>query len=98
VVAAVDTLLDHHTDAQIAVLLNTRGYQSGTGNAFRPMTVYRIRREYQLRSRYDRLRAVGMLDMEKIATRLAVTPHTIKVWRRAGLLRSHAYNDKEQYL
>jgi DNA invertase Pin-like site-specific DNA recombinase len=98
VVAAVDTLLDHHTDAQIAVLLNERGYQSGTGNPFRPMTVYRIRREYQLRSRYDRLRAAGMLDMEEMATRLAVTPDTIKVWRRAGLLRGHAYNDKGQHL
>ena len=59
VVAAVDTLLDHHTDAQIAVLLNERGYQSGTGNVFQPVTVYRIRREYELRSRYDRLRAAG---------------------------------------
>ena len=65
---------------------------------FQPVTVYRIRREYELRSRYDRLRAAGMLHMEEIATRLDVTPDTIKVWRRAGLLRCHAYNDKGQHL
>ena len=98
VVAAVDTLLDHHTDAPIAILLNERGYQSGTGNAFQPVTVYRIRREYKLRSRYDRLRAAGLLDLEEMATRFAVTPDTIKVWRRAGLLRCHAYSDKGQHL
>jgi hypothetical protein len=98
VVAAVDTLLDHHTDAQIAILLNERGHQSGTGKPFQPMTVYRIRREYLLRSRYHRLRTAGMLDMEEMATRLGVMPDTIKVWRRAGLLRCHAYNDKGQHL
>ena len=74
------------------------GYQSGTGSAFQPVTVYRIRCEYKLRSRYDRLRAAGMLDMQEIATRLDVTPDTIKVWRRAGLLPCHAYNDKGQHL
>ena len=39
-----------------------------------------------------------MFDMEEMATRLDVTPDTIKVWRRAGLLRCHAYNDKGQHL
>jgi len=39
-----------------------------------------------------------MLDMEEMAARLGVTPHTIKVWRRAGLLRGHAYNDKGEHL
>ena len=30
--------------------------------------------------------------------RWLTTPDTIKVWRRAGLLRCHAYNDKGQHL
>jgi hypothetical protein len=81
------------TDAQIAVLLNERGYQSGTGKAFHAMTVYRIRHEYQLRSRYERLRAAGMLDMEEMATRLGVAPYTVKVWRRAGLLCTRSQGD-----
>jgi hypothetical protein len=44
------------------------------------------------------LRAAGMLDKREIAARLGVVPETIKVWRAAGLLPHHAYNDKGQCL
>jgi DNA invertase Pin-like site-specific DNA recombinase len=98
VVAAIDTLLDQHTEAQIATILNARGYQTGTGKRFSPWTVWRLRTRYELRSRYDRLRAAGLLDQAEIATQLHVSVDTIKVWRRAGLLRCHAYNDKGQHL
>jgi DNA invertase Pin-like site-specific DNA recombinase len=98
VVAEIDKLLAHHTDAEIAPILNQRGYTSGTGKPFQPWTVYRLRDEYKLRSRYDRLRAAGMLDKREIAARLGVVPETIKVWRAAGLLPHHLYNDKGQCL
>jgi DNA invertase Pin-like site-specific DNA recombinase len=98
VVAEIDRLLNDHTDAPIAAILNKRGYQTGTGKTFSPWTVWRLRAEYKLRSRYDRLRATGMLDQVELAKRLGVCPDTIKVWRRAGLLRAHAYNDKGQHL
>ena len=65
---------------------------------FQPWTVYRIRHEYKLRDRYSRLRAAGMLDQCELAKRLGVAPSTIKVWRTAGLLRHHAYNDKGECL
>jgi hypothetical protein len=39
-----------------------------------------------------------MLDKGEIAKQLNVAPATIKIWRRAGLLRAHAYNDKAQCL
>jgi len=98
VVADIDTLLDHHTDTAIATRLNQRGYTSGTGKPFSAWTVWRLRRHYRLHSRYDRLRAAGMLDTSELATRLHVAPATIKIWRRAGLLQAHVYNDKGQYL
>jgi DNA invertase Pin-like site-specific DNA recombinase len=98
VVSEIDALLDHHSDAAIAARLNEHGYTSGTGHPFRAWTVGRLRREYGLRSRYERLRAAGMLDTTEIAKRLHVVPATIKVWRRAGLLQVHVYNDKGQCL
>ncbi len=98
VVAEIDRLLDHHTDKQIAAILNQQAFRSGSGKNFKPVFVYRIRLEYKLRSRYDRLRAAGMMDITQIAKRLNVTPCTIKLWRRAGLLKAHAYNDKGQHL
>jgi DNA invertase Pin-like site-specific DNA recombinase len=98
VVTEIDKLLDDHIDAEIAPILNERGYTSGMGKQFQSWTVRRIRDEYELRSRYDRLRARGMLSQQEIAQRLAVAPTTIKIWRAAGLLRHHMFNDKGECL
>lgn len=98
VIAAIDQLLEEHTDAQIARCLNDRGFQTGSGKAFSPWTIYRLRTDYRLKTLYSRLRAAGMLDQSEIATRLGVTPATIKIWRRVGLLKARVYNDKPEYL
>jgi len=37
-----------------------------------------------------------MLTLCEIAERLGVCTATVKVWRRNGLLRAHAYNDKNE--
>ena len=60
--------------------------------------VRHVRHQYGLKSRYQRLRERGMLTLNEIATKLHVSPGTIKIWRRAALLRGHVYNDKHQYL
>ena len=94
----MDRLLDHHTVGEIANLLNQRGFQSGEGQPFRPIRVRRLIRDYHLESRFDRLRRRGLLSLGEIAERLGVTRGTIKTWRQHGLLRAHAYNDRNEYL
>ena len=94
VVAEIDRLLEDHTDAEIATILNERDYQSGYGHAFHKGIVWKIRTNYALRSRFERLRARGLLTIEEIAERLTVSTWTIKKWRKRGLLHGHAYNDK----
>jgi DNA invertase Pin-like site-specific DNA recombinase len=98
VITAIDRLLDDHTDGEIATLLNERGFTSGEGKQFHLAMVTRIRDAHAIKTRYARLRARGMLDQEQLAKRLGVTTGTIKIWRRAGLLVAHRYNDKGQYL
>jgi hypothetical protein len=98
VVAEVDRLLEDHTDARIAALLNERGWRSGKGGRFTRGIITRIRYQYRLRSRFDRLREAGMLTQEEIADQLAVHTTTVHDWRRSGLLKAHAYNDKPEYL
>jgi DNA invertase Pin-like site-specific DNA recombinase len=98
VVAEIDKLIAHHTDGDIAKLLNDRGYTSGMGRPFNRHTVHNIRQHYKLQSRYDRLRVAGMLNQREIAKMLGVTPATIKVWRSVKLLRYHVYDDKGQCL
>ena len=98
VVAQIDALRDHHTDGQIAHILNRRGYRSGTGRTFHARIVYGLARAYRLKSRYDRLRAAGLLTAQEIAVLLGVTVQTANTWRRHGLLRAHAYSDKPEFL
>ncbi len=98
VVAEINRLLEAHTDAEIAALLNDQGMISGSGKPFNRLMVARIRIRYRLESRYSRLRARGLLSLHDIARHLDVKPDTIKIWRRAGLLRAHPYDDKGQCL
>jgi hypothetical protein len=39
-----------------------------------------------------------MLTLAEIAKRLGISAATAKTWRRAGLPRSHRYNDREETL
>jgi hypothetical protein len=98
VVAEIDRLLDHNTNLQIASLLNDRGLRSGEGKSFTSQIVARIRRRSGLTSRYDRLRKAGMLTVEEMAVVLGISPQSVKIWNRHGLLRSHACNDKNDCL
>jgi DNA invertase Pin-like site-specific DNA recombinase len=98
VIAEVDRLLDDHTDGRIAALLNEKGWRSGKGGTFTKRMISRIRCQYHLRSRFDRLRAAGMLTQREIAEQLGVHSTTIHDWRRSGLLKAHAYHNKPEYL
>jgi DNA invertase Pin-like site-specific DNA recombinase len=97
-VAEVDRLLNDHTEAQIAVLLNERGRRSGTGRAFTKRMISQIRCQYRLKSRYSRLREAGMLTQQEIADQLGVHTTTVHYWRRNGLLKAHVYHNKPEYL
>ena len=98
VVAEIDRLLGEYTDEQIARVLTQNGFRSGMGKPVNPMMVARVRDHYQLRCRYERLRERGLLTLAEVASVLKISTATAKHWRRAGLLRAHAYNDKNQYL
>jgi DNA invertase Pin-like site-specific DNA recombinase len=98
VIAEIDRLLADHTDVPIARLLTERGFRSGMGKTVTADMVARVRDAYDLKSRYDRLRERGLLTLAEVARALGITTSTAKHWRRAGVLRAQAYNDKPQYL
>jgi DNA invertase Pin-like site-specific DNA recombinase len=98
VIEAIDRLLDEFTEGQIADQLNQQGLRSGTGSSFCGRLVGQIRRSHQITSRYDRLRDSGLLTQTEIANQLGIHPSTAHKWRRRGLLKAHAYNDKSEYL
>ena len=98
VVAAIDRLLDEHTDLEIAQLLNARGMLTGKGHGFDVAAVQRVRWGCGLKSLFERLREKGMLTKQELAEKLNVSTHTIKDWNSHGLLRGHHYNDKHECL
>jgi DNA-binding transcriptional regulator YiaG len=98
VVQEINRLLDHHTEREIATLLNRRGFTSGERRAFHPRIVQRIRREYKLKTRYQRLREAGMLSLAEMARLLGVSTATVKAWGREGLLQAHVHSDKNERL
>jgi hypothetical protein len=98
VISEIDRLLEDYTVGQIASVLNKQGLRSGAGIPFSGRTVARVCRDYQLISRYERLRKAGKLTLTEIAEQLQVTTTTVKVWRRHGLLRGYPYNDKPECL
>ena len=98
VIAEVDRLLDDHVYSQIASFLNERGFRSGEGNRFTARYIARIERSYELKSRYDRLRDRGLLTLLEMAKILGISTVQVKIWRRHGLIRGHAYNDKNECL
>ena len=59
-IAEIDQLLDHHTSAEIAAILRSRGLANGEGRPFTPTMVQRVIRTYQLRSRRQRLLDAGL--------------------------------------
>jgi DNA invertase Pin-like site-specific DNA recombinase len=98
VIAEIDQLLDDHSDTEIASVLNAKGMRSGEGKLFHRAIVCRLRHEYGLKSRYERLREVGMLTSSEVAQELNVTPATVNIWRQKGLLRAACYDDRNCYL
>jgi hypothetical protein len=93
VVAAIDRLLDDYTYPEIAAILNSENMQSGEGKSFTSRIVAGIQRRYGLKSRYDRLRAAGLLTLEEIAQILDLSTTRVKIWLRHGLLRGHPYDN-----
>jgi DNA invertase Pin-like site-specific DNA recombinase len=94
VVSEIDKLIDEHTDAEIATILRERGVRTYLGTVPHRLMIRRIRIEYGLKSRFDRLRQTGMLTGDEMAKALGVSIATVKYWRRRGWLRAVAYDDK----
>jgi len=98
VVQQVDALLAHHTDRQIAAILNGKGLRSGDGKRFHWEIVRTIRENYGLKSRYTRLREAGRLTADEAAEKLGIAASTVKTWGRRGWLKSYAHNDNNHCL
>ena len=97
-ITEIDRLLDHHTTAEIAAILQSRGLANGEGRPYNLTMVQRVIRTYHLRSRRQRLLDAGLIPLSQIAELLGVSPGTVKIWYHAGIVSGQRYNDKGQVL
>ena len=97
-IAEIDKLLDHHTTAEIAAILQSRGLANGEGRPYNLTMVQRVIRTYHLRSRRQRRLDAGLIPLSQIAELLGVSPGTVKIWYHAGIVSGQRYNDKGQVL
>ena len=98
VVKLIDEWLDTSTDRQVADRLNERGHRNWQGQSFTSKTVMSVRRAYQLRSRFKRLRARGMLTDKEMAQQLDVSSTTIHQLGRKWVLARHLYGNHHRCL
>ena len=99
IIELVDRLLDDHIYSEIAELLNRQDYRPGEAARrdrhdarFTAQRVAYLVHQYNLRPRYDRLRARGLLTKQEAAARLNIHEATVTSWAKHGLIASHAYN------
>ena len=98
VVEEIDSLLDHYITSEIAQILNERGLRTGGGVPFTGRIVTYICKAYELKNRYERLRAKGMYTAKEMSQRLHVHYQTVKKWHKYGLIVGHAYSGKNECL
>src|SRR5258708_39912922 len=98
VVAEIDALLDHYCDREVADVLNKQGRRTWQDEPFNLKKVAHIRQAFNLKCRYSRLRARGLLTAKEMSVRHGVTITTINAWGREGLLKRHRYDNVRRCL
>lgn len=86
-VAEIDQLLDAHSEAQTVQILNERGRRSSSGRPFTLTLIQGLRREYRLKSRFERLQAQGFLTAVQVEQMLGPGTNRAHYWERMGVLK-----------
>jgi len=93
VVAEIDSLLDRYCDREVADILNRQERRTWENEPFNLKKIAHIRQAFNLKSRYSRLRAKGLLTATEMSVRHGVTLTTISAWGREGFLKKHRYDN-----
>lgn len=97
-VVEIDRLLEHHTDAEVAALLNERGLRAGGSGPFDTQKISHVRRQYHLKSYWQRLRDRAGMTLSEVATLLGCSRHTVSHWRAIGILTGTRFSGRKAFL
>jgi DNA invertase Pin-like site-specific DNA recombinase len=96
--ARLDALLDDLPAAAVADQLRAEGECTADGVPLDTAAVQHLRRVCGLRSRYQRLRARGLLTGPEAGHRLGIGPATLSRWTQRGRLRGIPCDGHHSYL
>lgn len=98
VIKKIDHLLENHTAAEAAEILNAEGLRSGKGGRFASGTIHYICSAYGLKDRFTRLREAGLLTKEELADHLGIAPRMVGEWCQRGRVQACVYNSRGERL
>lgn len=98
IVQKLDQLLVTCSDREAAAELNAVGYRNWRKEPFTARKVRQLRRNYKLPSRFERLRARGLLSAQEMARKLDLPLHTIYQLARTGVLHREHYGNTDRCL
>lgn len=98
VIKEIDRLLDTNTASEIAEILNAKGLLSGKGQVFSKKKINGLIYQYQLNTRYERLREKGLLTITEAAEQLNVPINKIKKLKDENRIKHYRYSDKNIFL
>jgi DNA invertase Pin-like site-specific DNA recombinase len=97
-VAEIDRLLDHYCDEEVAEILNREGRRTWQNEVFNLKKVAYIRKAFNLKSRYSRMQATGLVTAKEMSVQCGVAIATIHFWARRGQLQKHRYENPRRCL
>jgi DNA invertase Pin-like site-specific DNA recombinase len=98
VLAQIDALLEHHTDAETVAILNQRGLRTGAGKPFTMTSLRWVQYARGAKSHRQHLRAAGLLTAKEMASKLETSEKVVRSWRRKGLLQACRCSDGHEWL
>jgi DNA invertase Pin-like site-specific DNA recombinase len=98
IIHRIDDLLDHHTEDEIAELLNQEGLRTGRGLPWTYRLVHDHRLRHGLKSRYQRLRDRGLWTVGEMAAFLGITAASVGERLAAGRLQAYRCDGRNQCL
>jgi DNA invertase Pin-like site-specific DNA recombinase len=98
VLAQIDALLEHHTEAETVAILNQRGLRTGAGKAFTMTSLRWVQYARGAKSHRQYLRAAGLLTAREMASKLGKSEKVVRTWRRKGILQACRCDDGHEWL
>jgi DNA invertase Pin-like site-specific DNA recombinase len=98
VLAQIDALLEHHTDAETVAILNQRGLRTGAGKPFTMSSLRWVQYARGAKSHKQHLQAAGLLTSKEMASKLGKSEGVVRKWRRKGILQACRCSDHPEWM